>query len=80
MTLSFFPTTTKKITPQTILDTFNKQHAALHFTLTEKNINQITYLDLKQTNNNKTYKWTYRTSTTIDTVIYKVSCHQQKKK
>ncbi|PNF32319.1 hypothetical protein B7P43_G14024 [Cryptotermes secundus] len=70
-----------KVTPQFILDQFNKQNKNLHFTLNEEESNQITYLDLQLTNNHGQIRMEiYRKPTSTDTTISNSSCHPKEQK
>jgi hypothetical protein len=69
-----------KITPEQILEQFNKQHKALQFTITEEN-KQIPYLDLNITNKLGTVGiGIYRKPTMTDIVISNSSCHPGEQK
>ncbi|XP_023725557.1 uncharacterized protein LOC111874349 [Cryptotermes secundus] len=70
-----------KITPQYILDQFNKQNNNLQFTLNEEDNNQITYLDLQLTNNHGQVRMEiFRKPTSTDTTINNKSCHPKEQK
>ncbi|XP_023722175.1 uncharacterized protein LOC111872459 [Cryptotermes secundus] len=69
------------VTPQYILDQFNKQNKNLQFTLNEEENNQITYLDLRLTNNHGQVRMEiYRKPTSTDTTIGNNSCHPKEQK
>ena len=70
-----------KITPQHILKQFNEQNKNLQFTLNEETNKQITYLDLKLTNDNgRIHMEIYRKPTSTDITINNTSCHPQEHK
>jgi hypothetical protein len=65
-----------KITPELILELFNKQHKAIQFTITEENNNKISYLDLNISNTEGTTETDiYRKPTATDITINNTSCH-----
>jgi hypothetical protein len=69
------------ISPQDLLQQFNKQHKNLQFTLNEEINNQITYLDLNLTNKNgNIIMEIYRKPTFSDITIDSRSCHPQEQK